>query len=606
MKKIIIYLFASLLLYTSCDIDRFPYGSMSSDAVVADPDASLESLLNGSYAQLKGWSDVMHRCGEYAGDNMMIRGTSTDAFYEFISYSRTPNNYRLQNFWDSSYKVIAQTSNIIKMIEEGKSAEIDNEIGEAYFLRGMMYFYLTRAYGRPYYQNPDKNLGVPIVNGTPDDMNNLELPDRATVKETYAQAISDLEKSIELFSINNGPIFGSANAAKALLSRIYLYMSGTYESPNTEYAELAVKYADEVINSGDYSLLPRAEFMKYNRMPPESNKETIFAIKRVASEFSGFDHYYGVGGMYGVIGGMGWGEMYASAKYIDLLDETGRNDWYNNKLVDARAAFIEPQYVEEEDRVFRFIKNVYPLKRGTTVDDNTNYNYVQAKIVDKDGELYCIETQTQYEYDGNNIVARKDADDKTMTREVEYKLTPVSEEEGIYEIESYNTFIDIEPINITVRGVIDNRMRLNRVYPMFYITKASREGEESHLHSPVISRLGEVYLNKAEALAKIGNYGGALSALNTIRERSLPGEGYSSLNATNAAELIDKERQLELAYQAERSYDVFRNGRSLTRKYPGPHNAMEEVKATDYRVVYYIPQDAINSYSGTLTQNPTN
>lgn len=45
-------------------------------------------------------------------------------------------------------------------------------------------------------------------------------------------------------------------------------------------------------------------------------------------------------------------------------------------------------------------------------------------------------------------------------KNVEYKLTPVSEEEGVYEIESYNTFIDIEPINITVSGVIDNRMRL--------------------------------------------------------------------------------------------------------------------------------------------------
>lgn len=606
MKKIIIYLIVSLFVITSCDIDRFPYGSMSSDAIVEDPDGSLESLLNGSYAQLKGWSDVMHRCGEYAGDNIMIRGTSTDAFYEFISYSRTPNNYRLQNFWDSSYKVIAQTSNLIKMIEEGRSPEIDNEIGEAYFLRGMMYFYLTRAYGRPYYQNPDKNLGVPIVNGTPDDMDNLQLPDRATVKETYEQAISDLEKSIELFSINNGPIFGSSSAAKALLSRIYLYMSGTYESPNTEYAELAIKYADEVINSEEYSLLPREEFMNYNKKTPENNDETIFAIKRVASEFSGFDHYYGVGGMYGVIGGMGWGEMYASAKYLDLLDETGRNDWYNNNLVDARAAFIEPQYVEEKERVFRFIKNVYPLRKGTSIDDNTNYNYVQAKVINKNGELYCVETQTQYEYDGNNIVARRGADDKTLTKEVEYKLTPVSEEEGVYEIESYNTFIDIEPINITVRGVIDNRMRLNRVYPMFYITKASREGEESHLHSPVIIRLGEVYLNKAEALAKVGRYGEALTALNIIRERSLPGKGYTTLNASNAFELIDKERQLELAYQAERSYDVFRNGKSLTRMYPGPHNAVEEVKATDYRVVYYIPQDAINAYPGTLTQNPTN
>ena len=606
MKKIIIYLFASLLLYTSCDIERFPYGSMSSDVVVGDPDASVESVLNGSYAQLKNWSDVMHRCGEYAGDNMMIRGASTDAFYEFISYSRTPNNYRLQNLWDGSYKVIAQTSNLIKMIDEGKSTERDNEIGEAYFLRGMMYFYLCRAYGRPYYQSPETNLGVPIVNGTPDDMENLDLPDRSTVKETYEQAVNDLKKSIELFSINNGPIFGSANAAKALLSRIYLYMSGTYEAPNTEYAELAIKYADEVIASPDYHLLPRSEFMNYNRKTPENNKETIFAIKRVASEFSGFDHYYGVGGMYGIIGGMGWGEMYASAKYLDLLNETGRNDWYKNKIVDARAAFIEPQYEDDQESVFRFIKNVYPLQKGTSVNDNTNFNYVQAKVITKNGDLYCVESQIQYKYEGDKIVARKDADDKTLTKDVEYKLIPISESEGTYKIESYNTFIDIEPININVTGVLDNRMKLNRVYPMFYITKTSREGEESHLHSPVISRLGEVYLNKAEAEAKVGNYAAALSALNLIRERSLPGEGYATLNATNASELIDKERQLELAYQAERSYDVFRNGKSLTRMYPGPHNAMEVVKATDYRVVYYIPQDAINSYPGKLTQNPTN
>ena len=64
----------------------------------------------------------------------------------------------------------------------------------------------------------------------------------------------------------------------------------------------------------------------------------IFVVKRKASEFSGFDHYYGIGGMYGVIGGMGWGEMYASAKYLNLLNETGRNDWREDsyKIVDAQ------------------------------------------------------------------------------------------------------------------------------------------------------------------------------------------------------------------------------------------------------------------------------
>jgi tetratricopeptide (TPR) repeat protein len=571
MKKITIYsILAAVLLFTACDIDRLPYGSMPDESIKNDPGASLNTLLTGTYSQLKGWSDVMHRCGEYAGDNIMIRGTSTDAFYEFISYSRTPNNYRLQTFWDNSYKVIAQSSNIITMIEEGQSPEIDSQIGEAYFLRGMMYYYLVRAYGRPFAQNPDHNLGVPIVNGTPDDVFG-EMPDRSTVRETYEQAIADLEKAASLITVNRGSAYASEMAAKALLSRIYLYMSGTYDNPNVQYAELAERYADEVIASGEYELLPREEFMRYNTFTPENNAETIFAIKRVASEFSGYDHYYGIGGMYANIGGMGWGEMYASAEYLALLDETGRNDWANNKLVDARAAFIEPQYIDDGTEVFRFIKDVYN-GNGT----QTGYGYVQAPISEVNGKLVCIEESTTFE------------------------MTPVDEEQGIYSIEYTNGKI--------YTGVVDKLMRLNRAFPMFYITKCSREGEESHLHSPVISRLGEIYLNKAEAAAKQGDYATALTALNTVRERSLPGEGYTSLNAENASELIDKERRLELAFQAERSYDVFRNGDPLTRKYPGPHNAMEVVEATDYRVVYYIPQDAINAYKGTgstLTQNPT-
>ena len=90
-----------------------------------------------------------------------------------------------------------------------------------------------------------------------------------------------------------------------------------------------------------------------------------------------------------------------------------------------------------------------------------------------------------------------------------------------------------------------------------------------------------------------------------IRERAITGGGYKSLDASNAAERIDKERQLELAFQAERSYDVFRNGGSLTRHYPGAHNQKIDILPNDYRVVYFIPQDAIDAYPGKLTQNPT-
>lgn len=580
IKKYLLAAAGAGLMLTACDIERLPNGSMAAESITSDPDANLESLVRGAYAQLKTWSDPMHRLGEYAGDNMMIRGSSTDAFFQFISYSRTPNNYRLQNFWDSGYKAVAQASNIINMIKEGQSVEIDNKLGECYYIRGMMYFYLTRAYGRPYYQAPDKNLGVPIVNGTPKDLDNLQLPDRSTVAQCYAQVVADLRKAEKMLTIDNGPAYASKGAAQAMLSRVYLYMSGTYENPNRQYADSAAYYASEVINSGSYNLLPRNEFMNYNTYVPETNRESIFVIKRVASEFSGYDHYYGIGGMYANIGGMGWGEMFASAKYIDLLNETGRNDWRpdRKKIVDARANFIEPQYVIDGEgkyeEVFRFIKKVYDAS-----GKHTNFNYVQATLIKNGNSYSCSET----------------IEEVATT----YEMTPVDEGQQIYSIR----YSDGE----TYTGVIDYRMRLNRVYPEFYIVKCSREGEDSHLYSPLISRLGEIYLNRAEAYAKTGRYGEALSDLNIIRERSIPGASYSSLDATNAQERIDKERQLELAYQAERSFDVFRNGETLTRHYPGPHQAMEDIPATEYRVTFFIPQTAINSYpsGSTLTQNPT-
>ena len=570
MNKILMLLVASCLL-VACNLDREPKGSMSSQRILDHPEEAIDGMTHGMYAQLKTWSDAMHRCGEYAGDNIMIRGASTDAFFEFITFNRTPQNYRLQAFWDNSYKAIIQASNIIDLYGSSTDAEVKSHVGEAYFVRGFLYFYLVRAYGRPYYQAPEKNLGVPIIKSAPKNIfGKFTLPDRATVAETYAQAIEDLKQAETLLPERTGtPFYASKGAAQAMLSRLYLYMSGTYDQPNTKYAQLASEYASKVISSAKYQLLGREDFMKYNQILPENNKESIFVIRRLASEFSGYDHYYGIGGMYANIGGMGWGEMYASAKYLALLDETGRNDFRPAKMhiVDARAAFIEPVYDTEKGEVFRFIKT----------EDSGDMNYLQLPITRSNGQ----------------IIAKEEKDQGQVST---YTLTPIDATQEIYSI-TYG--------GKTYRGVLDTYIALNRAYPMFYITKCSREGENSHLHSPIISRLGEVYLNRAEAEAKLGHYSAALTDLNLVRTRSIPGAQYTSLDATNAPERIDKERQLELAFQAERSYDVFRNGGSLIRRYPGAHHQREDIAPTDYRVVYFIPQNAIDAYPGKLTQNPT-
>lgn len=565
--KYIIFAAIGLFVLSSCDLDRFPDNAYTKDKIEADKEAAFQILVNGCYAELKSWSDVMHRVGEYPGDNIMIRGTSTDAFYPFISYQHITDNYRLANFWNSSYKVISQASDLIKISEEGSDAEKNQKLGEVYYLRGMCYFYLCRVFGRPYYQSPEVNPGVPILlDGTPADVSNLTLPDRSTVKDTYEQAISDLRKAESLMTINKTASYATKEAAQAMLSRIYLYMSGTYENANVAYADLAIEYAKKVVDSGRYNLLDRTNFMRYNTFAPDAagQTETIFAIKRLASEFSGDDHYYGIGGMYANIQGKGWGEMYASAKYLDLLRKSGKKN-------DARWAFIDPQYVKdvkgEKIPAFRFIADL-----KNTSGAQTGYTYVQDTLrTNSDKSLYI------------------------KVGGVNYPLTLVNAEENQYSIVYQGK---------TYIGEKDYLMLLNRVYPMFYITKCSLQDNDSHLHSPIISRLAEIYLNMAEAYAKKGDYANALVNLNKIRERSIVGGAYSSLNATNAAQLIDEERQLELAFEAHRSYDVYRNGNSMIRNYPGPHDAMTAIQATDLRVVHFIPQAEINAYPGKLTQNP--
>jgi hypothetical protein len=565
MKKIFI-LFITLGFLSSCELERDPYNAYTKDKILQDKEAAVDVLLNGCYAQLRDWSDVMHRVGEYPGDNIMIRGTSTDAFYSFISYQHIPNNGRLTTFWNNSYKIISQSSDLMKMISEGESPVIDQKLGEAYYLRGMLYFYLVKTFGRPYAQSPETNLGVPIVNGLPADITNINLPDRATVKATYEQAISDLKKGEALMNENRTAAYATKEAAQAMLSRVYLYMSGTYETPNQEYATLSIEYANKVIASGRYNLLSRTDFMKYNTFAPDASgqTETIFAVKRVASEYSGDDHYGGIGGMYANIQGQGWGEMYASAKYLDLLRKSGLKK-------DARWAFIDPQYALDDANnktdAFRFITDAFD-KNGV----QTGFNYIQQPLKTKpDGSYYITIASTDYD------------------------LSVVNAAENSYSINyAGKTYV----------GEKDYMMLLNRVYPMYYITKCSLQDNSSHLHSPIISRLAEMYLNMAEAYAKKGDYQSAVTNLNVVRERSITGGGYTSLNNTNAAQLIDEERQLELAFEAQRGYDVYRNGQTMTRRYPGPHTPMVDVPATSLRVVQYIPQSEINAYPGTLTQNP--
>src|SRR5690606_34797788 len=146
-------------------------------------------------------------------------------------------------------------------------------------------------------------------------------------------------------------------------------------------------------------------------------------------------------------------------------------------------------------------------------------------------------------------------------------------------------------------------------YPKFYILKASGQEGVPHLWSPVVSRLAELYLIKAEAYAKQNNQTKALENVNIIRQRAGIPVYESAADFPEGQDLLDvvlDERRLEFAFEGHRKFDVFRNNNTMDRRYPGTHltgsNPYYEILPTDDRVIEYIPERQINAQP-SLIQN---
>ncbi|MDC8103037.1 RagB/SusD family nutrient uptake outer membrane protein [Chryseobacterium sp. PTM-20240506] len=549
MKKIFLALIA--LTSVACNIDRSPYDSKESDTILTDP-TGLQTITLGNYALLKGdatgggFFNNLYRVGEYGGDNIDISGTTTDQFFYYYNYRSIKNNGRSNTIWNAGYKAIIGCNKVISKFAEGKDTNTDQLIGENYFLRAYVYFSLVNVFGKPYNQGTG-NLGVPLK--TSDDVN--ELPGRATVGQIYDQVVNDLRKAEQLMTLDKNNTYASKEAAQALLSRVYLYM---------ENNDKAIEYADKVINSGKYMLLSNSELPSYATKTPETNKETIFAFKyNKDGDYS--DGWYTIGSMYANIQNVGWGEMYASSSYLDLINQNPQ---------DARLKFISPKYATPSVPV------AYWVQQGTNASGGITYNYTFQKTFQQGGNTYFTMNNVNYL--------------------VQSEILPTK-----------TNYYFINSNNVKVYVNLDNDMDKRNGYPKFYVLKCSLQEGVPQLWSPVILRLAEMYLNRAEGYAKKGNSASALADVNTIRTRAgIP--AYPSVpSGQTILDLVLQERRLEMAFEAHRKYDVFRNKLSLDRNYPGTHlngnNPFYTVPYTSNRIIEYIPEQQIQ-IQPNLIQNP--
>jgi len=552
---------AATLAMTSCNLTYFPSDELNSDSFLQNDDAA-KYIIDGCYGMLKdqyayiryasGNSYVRHytQLAEFPSDNICNSNRTSDPLYEAntLKMISTLNNNSL--LWWIGYKICFSANQVIEKYPEGESTSMDQLLGEAYFLRGMMHFHLCCFFAKPYSFGRD-NLGVVIRTST-----NTSETHRATVGECYDQVVLDLQKAASLLGNSRGNSgYASKQAALGLLSRVYLYM---------EENDKVISTVNEMLGGADPASVLDGEYETYFANAP-SRKETLFCVYH--DQIADKRGQESIGSMYlhDDEQSIGWGEIYPSAPLMNL---------YERYPEDIRLSYIRPNvYKADNKRVY------FP---GLLQDD-------------------ACRLDLSYDVSGSEQNGYTFKDENGKTYRVMEELVN-GEYKQYYVNWEGNGAAEKLPARITSQMYMASTASV----PMYYVTKFSYQGGDAMMASPVFLRWGEVILNRAEAYAKLGKTTEALADVNVIRTRArIPAEGMFSSSKmhgyTDVLDIVLDERRMELAFEGHRMWDLIRNHRSVDRRYSGVQ-IWEVIDCNDNRIQYPIPFDE-TSTSG-IQQNP--
>jgi hypothetical protein len=459
--------------------------------------------------------------GSFQKDPLFDNGNATytyeDALFE-------------QTFADR-YKLIRNCNDFLAQVQEAqtlKPADQEQLIAEVRFLRAMHYFTLVKRYG-----------GVPIIKESqaydPNNIDALAVP-RDTEQAVYdfiidecqdvAKVLPQKREATAKYRANRGTALALCSRAALYAASIAKYgtvqLNGVVGIPASEanrFFNLAYDASKAIIDMDLYSLYngnaaDKAKnyceiFLKGNG----DNGEYIFQKQYNVAGGKGHD-WDKRNAPFSYRGG-GWGcgiaptlEMISAYDYADGSDGALKLNDANGKPIRYDDMF---DLFEGKDP--RLFASVYlpgsPCQstkvewiRGIIVSDNERY---QASSQPDGGNLQTIDGVT---YGTSGKDGGADAGDASKT--------------GFYQKKFFDeTLTDM------------NMGKSETPWPVF--------------------RLGEMYLNMAEAAVELGNSAEALAAVNAIRTRA----GVAPLQSISL-DKVRSERRIELAFEGHRFWDMKR------------------------------------------------
>ena len=266
MKKIkfIIYSYITLITVISCDdkeLDLAPISQLTTGNFY-QTSIQIDQALTGAFADLNPlYDNMMIRAAIWRGDNSsQTNGYANNLELNISQYNENAGSQVSTDIWNTCYAIISRVNLVIEKSESLDYSEKVSHVGQARFLRALMYYELVRHFG-----------DVPLVQ-KPVGLEESFTVGRTAAAEVYAFVTSEFEA---LANASNGlssnqndkgrPTIYSAfgMAAKAFIQQ------GNYAS--------AKPHLKSIIDSGKFSM--QSDYAEIFKEANDNGPHVVFSIQ---------------------------------------------------------------------------------------------------------------------------------------------------------------------------------------------------------------------------------------------------------------------------------------------------------------------------------------
>ncbi|MCE6992517.1 RagB/SusD family nutrient uptake outer membrane protein [Dyadobacter sp. CY323] len=350
MKKIFFLLVVINCLGCSNFLDENPKGAIVGTNAISDVQG-LEAALTGTYKGLlrtwtRGFLNSSIQSFAMGGDDLStITGGNMPKVWsrQLDQFDVTSGNTHTAFIWDGCYKTIQGANNIINnyQVVSGDQAMISQILGEAYFLRGLSYYWLVRGFG-----------GIPLITTSDfsDDLLNVKRTEPAQI---YQLIEEDLKKAEELVANKKrDPGRPNKGSVKALLADVYLTQGGWPIKNQGKYALAAAKAKEVIDNKTTYGFeLVDLSVLWGGNSAAIGTSEEVMAFHASTSFGGSVNGFYGHPGTPGEEGG--WEDFCTEIHFFNKFPEGKRKDiTFRTQFVRSSGAIVPWQNSAEKKPYF--------------------------------------------------------------------------------------------------------------------------------------------------------------------------------------------------------------------------------------------------------------